>query len=314
MSEPANQEVSFEQAVETFKEATKEPDIVESQPQETAPAEETSKLSVPDVVKTEEKVTELDPRIKALLDKEAQIDSKIAELKQLIEQNKPAQEKPKSKPKFRNWADFIRSEHPDVDLGRVAEEIWYSTVDPEKRPPEYKAKQELSSAYSEFSDMKTEMSSKLAELEKAQSQLAYNNYKNELSVQLTRLNNDKYPLVTAVLKAKPSLAVEQAMGIAESVANTEQRVLTHEQIAEAYEKWLGGFKSEYEFLFASSTGKSPKSDNSLYSTQLATKQPPKALIDPNDDDALFKRALIEAGLPEAEAIRQTARRKRGRPW
>lgn len=252
-----------------------------------------------------------DPRLEALLAREAAVDAKLAEAKALLErlQPKPEPTTPVAKRKAPvNWAKAIQSIDPDADPGQVAEHLWYEKTGRDKAPADYKAHVAITETHEQLAAMREELEAKIAQISQVQEQANIDRYRAQVVAELPQLA-PKYPLVSRLAPAK---AAEQLMQAANFIAVSEQRVPTPDEAAKALEAHLGKLAEEYAGVFGSASAppatpappeakKPPQAAGTLWNADAGSNPPPKAGIDSNDDDALRRAALIAAGYSPAAA-------------
>jgi hypothetical protein len=299
MSETANDAQNFAEAIAAATSVPAEPaPVAAPEAAPAAPAADQVVAAAPPVA---------DPKLAALLEREASVDAKLAEAKALLErlQAAPLQDKPKAPAKKppRLWADVIKEQDPDADPGAIAEQLWYEKLGRDKAPAEYQARILAAEVAHDVDSKLSEVNTKLEQLSRAQEQLNIERYRSHLAAEAPKLPADKTPLVSKLVSAKPSEAVEQLMEIADQIARREQRIPTHAEAAEALEKYLTQMRDLYAPVFgvaapapaAPTAQKTTSGPSTLWNNQVK-EQPPKAAPDPNDDDALRRAAFAAMGV------------------
>lgn len=293
-------EMSFEDAMraatgqEAAQQPTEEPveepteqDEQEAAPEAQEPVEEPEKPAEPAQDRSLARIMEKEAALEA---KQAAYDASQADLEDLrgrLDRFEGAQHAFSSDP-----ISFIKSVAPDMDLKRLAENLWNENLG-DKAPPEYRQEQAASRQNKELVERIARMEqAERARLEGAQQQEAHKSlqqYIGSLSTYAQSADATTLPLVAAMQQKAPEEVVRGMEDIARSHAiATNGQVLTPEQVASAYEKRL----AHYQLTAPPAKEPPPPAEQgtSLRNSSIQV-QPDRAPSDEMSDDYLHEQAM-----------------------
>jgi hypothetical protein len=243
----------------------------------------------------------LDPRLKSLLEQDAERTRALATANDIISRLTKPEEKPapqKSPRSTKSWGSRLKEIDPNVDLGRIAEELWHEYTNYEKAPAEIKARREMYDANSATEELRNELANELNEVRQAQEAMLRKTYFGEVASEMKAAPADKFPNLSKLAQAKPQKAVELAMNLADKVFAEEQRGITPTELVDMCEKYIANVVAELGPVLGSPepTKQTEQIPQSLFPKH-TTNQPPLKKEDEEDVTVLRRKALEAANFP-----------------
>lgn len=239
------------------------------------------------IMEREAQVVERESKLRAL---EAEIQSAKQQLSGIETAQKRFQYDPVS---------FIRQMAPDLDLGEVAQQLWYAKLG-NAAPPEHRATQEARAAKGSIDELRAEFKAEqqrlVEDLQRQQAEAAYHQYVGAVN-SFAKSIPEQYPLVKAFASEDAERVQRGLLKIAQQHAQaTGGEVLTPQECAERLNKELSALQRVFapsQPAAAPAPSKQEQPVKTLRNKHTSI-QPNRALPDPNDEEAKLQAAIEAA--------------------
>lgn len=302
--ELSDDEAAFEAALEAARAAA--PQVEEPPAQEAATvAPEPTPVTVETASKPaepEKPAERVAPVMLKLMEREAKIAEREIAVKQFEQEVSQVREQvlayETAQKNFQyDPVSYIRKMAPNIDLADLAKQLWYEKLG-DVAPPEYRATKEARTVAGSVEQLRAEMQEErkrwAEERQREQAELAYNQYLGALGG-FAKSVPEEYPLVKHFAKEDPDSVQRGLLKIAQQHAQQNGgAVLTPEECAKALNSRLQALQAK---LPAPTVAPAPVKNEQPVATlrnKHTSVQPNRIAPDPEDEEALFQKALEAA--------------------
>lgn len=251
--------------------------VAEAKPQESAP---------------------VDPSIKRLLDREAQ----LQEREKALATFEAAKRQFKHDP-----VKAIKAIYPDASLSEIAKALWVEELG-DLAPPEARQEREVRGVRSEVEELRAQVEEerrRLAEeTSRQQGELAYNQYAGAIRAAVSAVDAGKYPLVAGFHKKHSDGVVDEMLAIARNHAQASGEVLEPAQVLAVLEGHLGRYQINGPAPAAAAPSTEAKAAVSSTTLRNSHSQVQPNLTPPDDLNDEYLREQALKAVREARIRRQ----------